>query len=62
MNKQDQETKVEVIFHDDLNARNKLVMFIINKVLEDYERLGGLADENKTSYEGGNYRESNERS
>lgn len=46
--------KVEVIFKNDLDIKNKLVVFIINKILEDYDKLGGLIDGNKTSDKGGN--------
>lgn len=53
------ETKVEVVFRNDLNAKNKLLTFIINKILEDYEELGGLIDGGKPTTREGNDREYN---
>jgi len=36
--------EVEVVFKEDIDARNKLIRFIINKILEDYDKIGGLID------------------
>lgn len=52
MNNKD--TKVEVIFRNDLNAKNKLITFIIDKILEDYDKLGGVLDGNNNTRQGRN--------
>jgi len=50
----DKDTKVELIFRNDSNAKNKLINFIINKILEDYDKLGGLLDGNNNAKKGRN--------
>ncbi|MCT4620749.1 MAG: hypothetical protein N4A62_15350 [Marinisporobacter sp.] len=54
MKKMNQDDKVEMIFKNDINAMNKLVIFIINKILEDYDKLGGFVGENEIADKGGN--------
>lgn len=53
MKKQDEETNFEVIFKDNTSSMNKLITFIINKILEDYDKLGGLINGDENFDKGG---------
>ena len=49
MKKQAEQPKIEIVFKNDIDAKNKLVYFIINKILEDYDKYGGLIYENRVT-------------
>lgn len=53
MKKQGKETNVKVTFKDNTSSMNKLVTFIINKILEDYDKLGGIVNGDEKFGEGG---------
>lgn len=44
MNKENDDIQVEIIYKNDIEARNKLIDFIINLILDSNELIGDIDD------------------
>jgi hypothetical protein len=46
------EAEIKVVFKNDEQAMNKLMNFIINKILENYNVIGEMLNDNNNSHKG----------
>ena len=49
MNNDSNLAEIQVVFNKDCTTMNKFIDFIINKLIEDYDQLGGFINDYETS-------------